>query len=108
MKGRRTDTVSGSGLSSERSFESGAATRPNIEVARLRAATRALAEAVDALHGARKLHCDLKPSNVLVTTEGRVVVLDFGLVADIDDDGVSSTRQLGTPGYMSPEQARKT
>jgi serine/threonine protein kinase len=74
--------------------------------ARLRGALRQLAIAVDALHGAGKLHLDLKPSNVLVETSGRVVVLDFGLVADAArPDRPLAGRVAGTPGYMAPEQA---
>lgn len=81
----------------------------SVDVARLYAACRELAGAVHTLHAGRKLHCDLKPSNVLVTKDGRVVVLDFGLVTDIDDEDTTLDRPLGTPGYMSPEQAaRKT
>jgi len=54
------------------------------------------------------LHRDLKPSNVLVTREGRLVVLDFGLVAALASDQRPRDERdlvLGTPQYMAPEQA---
>ena len=68
---------------------------------------------VAALHDAGKLHRDSKPSNVLVTPEGRVVVLDFGLVSSstlVDPEQQDAERTVGgcvfgTPAYMSPEQA---
>ena len=72
---------------------------------RLRSAFAQLAEGINALHGADLLHRDLKPSNVLITREGRVVILDFGLVAHLAPGDVTRTTQiLGTPAYMSPEQ----
>ena len=72
---------------------------------RLREVVKQLAQGVSALHAAGKLHRDLKPSNVLVTTEGRLVILDFGLITDtITHDPHDSLRIAGTPGYMSPEQ----
>lgn len=66
----------------------------------------ALFGAVQAIHDAGRLHCDLKPSNVLVTPAGRVVVLDFGLVTDQREarEEVESGLSLrGTPTYMAPE-----
>ncbi len=72
---------------------------------RLYSALRQLAEGLHGLHQTGKLHRDIKPSNVLVTNEGRVVILDFGLVAEIRDMGVHDSISLaGTPDYMSPEQ----
>ena len=64
-----------------------------------------LARGIDALHRANRLHRDIKSSNVLVTPDGRVKLLDYGLVADLDDTQAYAQLGLaGTVGYMSPEQ----
>jgi eukaryotic-like serine/threonine-protein kinase len=75
---------------------------------RLRGALYQLVDAITALHAAGKLHRDVKPSNVLVERDGRVVVLDFGLIADVDAFHIDRTHEraaVGTPSFMSPEQA---
>ncbi len=76
---------------------------PDVDVGRVRDALVQLAQALRARHGASQIHRDIKPSNVLVTPEGRVVLLDFGLVADLDVEAKSDVRLAGTVPYMAPE-----
>lgn len=77
-----------------------------VSLDRLVPAFRQLVEGVHTLHGYGHLHRDVKPSNVLVTDGGRVVLLDFGLVVDVDSEATLQSLQVaGTPAYMSPEQA---
>ncbi|HKZ79592.1 MAG TPA: protein kinase [Pyrinomonadaceae bacterium] len=79
--------------------------KSTLDLERLTHAVRQLAEGLHALHQTGKLHRDIKPSNVLVTKEGRVVILDFGLVAQLEGKALHDSVNLaGTPDYMSPEQ----
>ena len=74
----------------------------------LREIARQLATGLSALHDAGKLHCDIKPSNIRVAHDGRVVLLDFGLVQELfptHGDLTVDAELAGTPAYMSPEQA---
>jgi len=80
-----------------------------------------IAGALEAAHAKRIVHRDLKPENVRITPDGRVKVLDFGIARTVSadrDEGDPETLPtlaagltaagtlLGTPGYLSPEQAR--
>src|SRR6185436_8276548 len=78
-----------------------------------------IAEALQAAHDRRFLHRDLKPANVMLTEQGHVKVMDFGLAKRVDVllSPDEATRELGaqltahgsivgTPDYMSPEQVK--
>jgi eukaryotic-like serine/threonine-protein kinase len=68
-----------------------------------------LIEALSFLHGNNVVHRDLKPANVMVTRDGVVKLLDFGVLARLGLDlaeGGGESDLSGTPGYMAPEQIR--
>lgn len=73
--------------------------------------TRQIGAALQLMHSKHMLHLDLKPKNVMLTTDDKVKLIDFGLSKQFDDSGnpeTSTTIGNGTPGYAPLEQANYT
>jgi len=66
---------------------------------------RQVAECLEVTSRKNIVHRDLKPANLMITPEGTVKVMDFGIARGLMYTGLTSTGVLGTPYYISPEQA---
>jgi serine/threonine protein kinase/Flp pilus assembly protein TadD len=98
----------GSGLSGPSAFTGAASTAGRGRVY-FRQVARWMADAADALHYAHEqgvTHRDIKPGNLILSVDGRIMIADFGLALVAGEESVTMTGSLlGTLRYMSPEQA---
>lgn len=84
-------------------------TNSNIKPERALEITAEILSALEYSHRAGIVHRDIKPGNVMVTPEGKVKVMDFGIARAIADSASAMTQTaavIGTAQYLSPEQAR--
>jgi eukaryotic-like serine/threonine-protein kinase len=76
---------------------------PDTEVVRI---GRAVAAALDYAHARQVIHRDVKPANIMIAGDGRIVLTDFGLALDAHTGTIGET--FGSPHYIAPEQARNS
>jgi serine/threonine protein kinase len=76
---------------------------PNEDILRI---GNAIASALDYAHSQGVIHRDVKPSNVLISKDGRVLLGDFGMALEVSDGSMGNI--FGTPHYISPEQAKRS
>ena len=88
-----------------RSVEAALAERGRLAPDELERVLDPLCDALSAAHALGIVHRDVKPSNVFLAAGDRVVLLDFGIAKLVDEEGITSARQIvGTPASMAPEQ----
>lgn len=66
--------------------------------------TRQIIQALQILHSYKIIHRDIKPSNIMLTKDGAIKIIDFGISRIAKDDSDTDTKFLGTRGYAPPEQ----
>jgi serine/threonine protein kinase len=73
---------------------------------RIKEVMTSVCSAVHFAHQMHRVHCDLKPANILIESTGRLVVADFGIARMADGATTMTMVGAGTPAYMAPEQVR--
>lgn len=77
---------------------------PSLSLGDILLVFRMIATALNAMHEAGYVHCDIKPNNILISTDGAIKIIDLGQSCKI---GAIKTRIQGTPDYIAPEQVNR-
>lgn len=80
-------------------------TYPRSDHRKLVSLVKDVALAIEFAHSKGVIHRDIKPGNIMIDSSGRASVMDFGLARQVESKHSISGHTLGTPTYMSPEQA---
>src|SRR5271165_1030797 len=80
--------------------------RPTLPLSQKMGYIVSVCRALEYAHKGRIIHRDIKPGNVMLTKEGVVKVVDFGIARAMDDSNTQTNMLIGTLGYMSPQQIR--
>jgi serine/threonine protein kinase len=75
-----------------------------VEPDRVRRLAHDVLGALGAAHTAGIVHRDVKPGNILLTTDGAAKIADFGIATSLDADPTSASHLIGTPAYLAPER----
>ncbi len=78
--------------------------RPNTPIPEVRGIAQAVLSALQFAHEANIVHRDVKPSNILLSRQGRILLSDFGIALLRNASRLTRMGGIGTPSYMSPEQ----
>ena len=77
---------------------------PSLSLGDILLVFRMIATGLNAMHEAGFVHCDIKPNNILISTEGAIKIIDLGQSCKL---GAIKKRIQGTPDYIAPEQVRR-
>ncbi len=98
-----TEVISGQNLADYLQDQTNGILHPIIGTCIVREVLKALSKA----HEQKIVHRDIKPENVMLTKDGRIKLMDFGIAKDMQQTGMTMTGTfMGSPSYMSPEQIR--
>lgn len=82
-------------------------TSGNLSIETAISITRQICEGLKGAHQKHIVHLDLKPSNIMIDSEGKVYIMDFGVAKSLETHEISPEKKMiGTPPYISPEQAK--